>query len=95
MTFGKTDPGEHGRDRALQVGEGRELRSGAATQNGHEAVVGTVVMLVGANSREVARAAAKKLQEANASLPAGVTATAVYDRIVDRFCKNAKKTFGK
>ena len=63
-----------------QVGEGRELRSGAATQNGHEAVVGTVVMLVGANSREVARAAAKKLQEANASLPAGVTATAVYDR---------------
>ena len=69
-----------------QVGEGRELRSGAATQDGHEAVVGTVVMLVGANSREVARAAARKLQEANASLPAGVSATAVYDRtaLVDR-----------
>jgi len=69
-----------------QVGEGRELRSGAATQNGHEAVVGTVVMLVGANSREVARAAAAKLRAANASLPAGVTATPVYDRtaLVDR-----------
>lgn len=69
-----------------QVGEGRELRSGAATQNGHEAVVGTVVMLVGANSREVSRAAAAKLLEANASLPAGVTATPVYDRtaLVDR-----------
>ncbi len=69
-----------------RVGEGRELRSGAATQNGHEAVVGTVVMLVGANSREVSRAAAAKLLEANASLPAGVTATPVYDRtaLVDR-----------
>jgi cobalt-zinc-cadmium resistance protein CzcA len=69
-----------------QVGEGRELRSGAATQNGHEAVVGTVVMLVGANSREVSGAAAAKLREANASLPAGVTATPVYDRtaLVDR-----------
>ncbi len=69
-----------------QVGEGRELRSGAATQNGHEAVVGTVVMLVGANSRDVSRAAAAKLEEANASLPAGVVATPVYDRtaLVDR-----------
>ena len=68
------------------VGEGRELRSGAATQDGHEAVVGTVVMLVGANSREVSQAAAAKLAEANASLPAGVVATPVYDRttLVDR-----------
>lgn len=69
-----------------QVGEGRELRSGAATQNGHEAVVGTVVMLVGANSRAVSRAAAAKLRAANASLPTGVTVTPVYDRtaLVDR-----------
>ncbi len=68
------------------VGEGRELRSGAATQNGHEAVIGTVVMLLGANSRDVAQAAARKLEEANASLPAGVRATPVYDRtaLVDR-----------
>ena len=67
-------------------GEGKELRSGAATQNGHEAVVGTVVMLVGANSREVSKAAAARLEEANASLPEGVVATAVYDRtaLVDR-----------
>src|SRR5690606_6070375 len=69
-----------------EVGEGGDLRSGAATQNGHEAVVGTVVMLVGANSRQVSRAAAAKLVDANASLPEGVTATAVYDRtaLVDR-----------
>lgn len=69
-----------------QVGEGRELRTGAATQDGKEAVLGTVAMLVGANSREVARAAAAKLEQAGASLPAGVDATAVYDRteLVDR-----------
>ncbi|HJR73732.1 MAG TPA: CusA/CzcA family heavy metal efflux RND transporter [Luteimonas sp.] len=69
-----------------QVGEGKELRTGAATQNGHEAVVGTVVMLVGANSREVSQAASAKLEEANASLPEGVVATPVYDRtaLVDR-----------
>ena len=63
-----------------RVGEGRELRSGAATQDGHEAVIGTVIMLVGANSREVSRAAAARLEAANASLPEGVTATPVYDR---------------
>ncbi len=69
-----------------QVGEGKELRTGAATQNGHEAVVGTVVMLVGANSREVSQAASAKLMEANTGLPEGVVATPVYDRtaLVDR-----------
>ena len=39
------------------VGEGKELRTGAATQNGHEVVVGTAFMLFGANSRDVSRAA--------------------------------------
>ncbi|MBH1591014.1 CusA/CzcA family heavy metal efflux RND transporter [Stenotrophomonas maltophilia] len=68
------------------VGEGKELRTGAATQNGHEGVVGTAFMLFGANSREVSQAAAAKLDAANASLPAGVHAKAVYDRtaLVDR-----------
>ncbi|WMJ71452.1 CusA/CzcA family heavy metal efflux RND transporter [Stenotrophomonas sp. 24(2023)] len=69
-----------------EVADGPELRSGAATQDGHEVVMGTVVMLVGANSREVAQAAAAKLQQAQASLPKGVTVTASYDRtaLVDR-----------
>ncbi|UNK42105.1 CusA/CzcA family heavy metal efflux RND transporter [Luteimonas sp. S4-F44] len=68
------------------VGEGRELRTGAATKDGSEVVLGTVFMLVGENSRTVARAAAARLEAANASLPAGVHATAVYDRtaLVDR-----------
>ncbi|GAB3331680.1 efflux RND transporter permease subunit [Marilutibacter aestuarii] len=69
-----------------EVGEGLELRSGAASQDGHEVVLGTVVMRVGANSREVARDVAAGLEKAAASLPEGVTATAVYDRtaLVDR-----------
>ncbi|MUV13374.1 efflux RND transporter permease subunit [Noviluteimonas gilva] len=68
------------------VGEGRELRTGAATQNGHEVVIGTTFMLFGANSREVSRAAATKLDAAAASLPQGVHAKPVYDRtaLVDR-----------
>ena len=75
------------------VGEGKELRTGAATQNGHEVVVGTVVMLVGANSREVSQAAGAKLKEANKSLPKGVTAIPVYDRtaLVDRTIHTVSK----
>ncbi|PTN55606.1 efflux RND transporter permease subunit [Stenotrophomonas panacihumi] len=69
-----------------QVVEGSELRTGAAMENGEEVVLGMVVMLTGANSREVANASAARLAEAARSLPAGVTATPVYDRtaLVDR-----------
>ena len=75
------------------VGEGKELRTGAATQNGHEVVVGTAFMLFGANSREVSQAAAAKLAAANASLPPGVHAKAVYDRtaLVDRTINTVSK----
>src|SRR5687768_15832227 len=68
------------------VDEGKELRTGAATEDGREVVLGTAFMLVGANSREVSRAAAAKVEAANASLPAGVRAKPVYDRtaLVDR-----------
>jgi len=76
-----------------QVGEGPELRNGAATQNGREVVLGTVFMLIGANSREVAQASAAKLAEANKSLPAGVSANPVYDRtaLVDRTIRTVAK----
>ena len=65
---------------------GKELRTGAATQNGREVVLGTAFMLMGENSRTVARAAAARLEEAARALPPGVTATPVYDRthLVDR-----------
>lgn len=62
------------------VGLGEELRTGAATENGQEVVLGTVSMLVGENSRTVARAAALRLDQAAKALPPGVVAEAVYDR---------------
>jgi len=79
------------------VGEGPELRSGAATQNGSEVVLGTVFMLIGSNSREVAQAAAARLEEANRSLPAGVSANPVYDRtaLVDRTIRTVAKNLAE
>jgi len=63
-----------------EVGLGRELRNGAATENGQEVVLGTVFMLVGENSREVSTRVADRLVKVNESLPAGVVAQAVYNR---------------
>ena len=59
---------------------GKELRTGAATENGKEVVLGTVFMLIGENSRTVSRRVAAKLEEVNRSLPEGVVAQTVYDR---------------
>ena len=69
-----------------EVGEGKELRTGAATKDGKEVVLGTTFMLIGENSRAVAQRTAVKIDEINQSLPAGVRAHAVYDRtdLVDR-----------
>lgn len=74
------------------IEEGKELRSGAATQNGREVVMSTVFMLVGENSRTVAKAVAEKLESIKQSLPQGVTATAVYDRttLVDKTLKTVQ-----
>ncbi|MDP2809187.1 MAG: CusA/CzcA family heavy metal efflux RND transporter, partial [Rhodocyclaceae bacterium] len=59
---------------------GKELRTGAATENGKEVVLGTVFMLLGENSRTVSQRVAAKLKEVNRSLPPGVEAKTVYDR---------------
>ncbi|SDX43155.1 CusA/CzcA family heavy metal efflux RND transporter [Pseudomonas salomonii] len=76
-----------------QVEIGRELRTGAATENGREVVLGTVFMLIGENSRTVSQAVAKKLEEINRSLPAGVVAVTVYDRtnLVEKAIATVKK----
>ncbi len=63
-----------------QVRLGGALRTGAATSNGTEVVVGTVLMLTGENSRTVAAATAEKLQEIAKTLPTGIEAKVVYDR---------------
>ncbi|MDD1006757.1 CusA/CzcA family heavy metal efflux RND transporter [Pseudomonas shahriarae] len=72
---------------------GRELRSGAATENGREVVLGTVFMLIGENSRTVSQAVAGKLEQINKSLPHGVIAVPVYDRthLVDKAIATVKK----
>jgi cobalt-zinc-cadmium resistance protein CzcA len=79
------------------VGEGRELRTGAATQNGREAIVGTVMMLIGQNSRTVSTAVRERLEEVNASLPEGVVARPVYDRtaLVERTINTVEKNLGE
>ncbi len=62
------------------VNEGSELRTGAATRNGEEGVLGTTFMLIGENSRTVANRVGEKIREVNRILPTGVVATPVYDR---------------
>ncbi|AOE77594.1 cation transporter [Pseudomonas lurida] len=76
-----------------QVDIGREMRTGAATENGREVVLGTVFMLIGENSRSVSQAVAKKLEEINRSLPEGVVAVTVYDRthLVEKAIATVKK----
>ncbi|MDR1275907.1 MAG: CusA/CzcA family heavy metal efflux RND transporter [Candidatus Accumulibacter sp.] len=76
-----------------EVGIGRELRTGAATENGREVVLGTVFMLIGENSRSVAEAAAERLKAINETLPEGVEAIPVYDRtvLVDKAIDTVKK----
>ena len=76
-----------------QVYIGKELRTGAATENGKEVVLGTVFMLIGENSRVVSQAVSKKLEEINRNLPDGVVAQTVYDRtvLVDKAINTVKK----
>ena len=72
---------------------GKQLRTGAATQSGKETVLGTAFMLIGENSRVVAKAVAERLEKVNESLPEGVIAEAVYDRttLVDKTIATVQK----
>lgn len=63
-----------------EVSLGKELRTGAATKNGGEVVLGTVFMLKGENSRTVSLRVAEKMESINQILPEGVVAKTVYDR---------------
>ena len=73
--------------------EGSDLRTGAATKDGEEIVLGTVIMRIGENSRAVAQRVAERLAEIDATLPEGVNAHAVYDRtnLVDRAIATVQK----
>ena len=76
-----------------EVHIGSELRTGAATKDGREVVLGTVFMLIGENSREVAMRSAERLKEIDATLPEGVSARSIYDRtrLVDRSIATVRK----
>ncbi|MDP3069294.1 MAG: CusA/CzcA family heavy metal efflux RND transporter [Opitutaceae bacterium] len=75
-----------------EVSFGAELRTGAATENGREVVLGTVFMLIGENSREVSQRVAAKLRDVNRTLPEGISVQTVYDRtaLVDRTIATVK-----
>lgn len=79
------------------IGLGKELRTGSASENGHEVVVGTAMMLKGENSRLVSRAVDEKLQEINKSLPEGVKAKTVLNRtkLVDATIHTVQKNLGE
>jgi cobalt-zinc-cadmium resistance protein CzcA len=76
---------------------GKELRTGSASSNGSEVVVGTALMLIGENSRLVSGAVDKKLQEINKSLPAGIQAKTVLNRtaLVDRTIATVEKNLAE
>ncbi len=76
-----------------EVAIGKELRTGAATRDGKETVLGTAMMLVGENSRAVAQAVAEKLEAIQPSLPDGVKVEAVYNRttLVDKAIATVEK----
>jgi cobalt-zinc-cadmium resistance protein CzcA len=76
-----------------EVAIGKELRTGAATRDGRETVMGTAMMLVGENPRIVAQEVAQKLKDIRASLPNGIRVESVYDRttLVDKTIATVQK----
>ncbi|WP_395622341.1 efflux RND transporter permease subunit [Sphingomonas daechungensis] len=76
---------------------GGELRTGAASRNGKEVVVGTALMLAGGNSRIVANAVADRLQEVVKSMPPGVRIVPLYDRskLVDATISTVEKNLAE
>ena len=76
---------------------GSELRTGAATENGKEIVLGTIYMLTGSNPRIVAQAAAERLEAVNKSLPSGIVAQPLYDRteLVERTIATVEKNLAE
>ena len=69
-----------------EVQIGHAFRTGAATDNGVEAVVGVALMLMGENSRAVAERVARKVEEIQKRLPPGIVIKPQYERseLVDR-----------
>ena len=75
------------------VGLGRELRTGAASENGTEVVVGTALMLLGSNSRAVAATVDAKMRDIAKTLPPHIRAKTVLNRskLVNATIKTVEK----
>ncbi len=75
-----------------EVTVGSAVRTGAATVNSEEAVVGYLLMLTGANSRLVAERAHAKAQEIQSRLPEGIELQTLYNRseLVDRTIRTVR-----
>lgn len=79
------------------VNIGKELRTGSATENGQEVVIGTAMMLIGSNSRTVSLAVDAKIQEINKTLPPDIKAKTILDRtkLVDATINTVAKNLGE
>src|SRR5215831_6364464 len=75
-----------------EVKTGTKFRTGAATLDGHETVIGTTMMLAGENSREVAERVKTRLAEIQTKLPEGVEIQLQYDRsqLIERTVRTVK-----
>ena len=80
-----------------QVAIGGEIRTGSASENGHEVVVGTALMLIGSNSRTVAAAVDAKIDQVRRTLPAGIEIKTVLNRtqLVDATVRTVATNLGE
>ena len=76
-------------DEIATVAIGKELRTGSATENGKEVVIGTAMMLIGKNSRSVSMAVDEKMREINRTLPPDIEAKTVLNRHHASGCYNS------
>jgi heavy metal efflux system protein len=76
---------------------GGEIRTGSASENGHEVVVGTALMLIGSNSRTVAAAVDAKINQVRRTLPPGIEIQTVLNRtqLVDATVKTVATNLGE
>ena len=77
-----------------EVGIGTNMRTGCAVEDGEEAVLGTVLMLVGENSREVSKRVERKISELQKKLPKGMELRIQYARseVVDRTVETVRNS---
>jgi heavy metal efflux system protein len=80
-----------------QVAIGGEIRTGSASENGHEVVIGTALMLIGSNSRTVAAAVDAKIDQVRRTLPAGIEIQTVLNRtqLVDATVRTVATNLGE